>query len=156
MILQEKSLKIKIFLAEAKSICLAALLRCCAFERVAGNQQSPANCNPSVLIQKNDGLSNHLGDHREKPSIEDVELDLRKKGIFAYYFLATALPTVSSMIAGDAVPSPPKLEDLDPSQYQETMGTYMQNLRERGGVGTTEILADILRFMIDEDFIFER
>ncbi|XP_018899333.2 uncharacterized protein [Bemisia tabaci] len=103
-----------------------------------------------------DGLSNHLGDHREKPSIEDVELDLRKKGIFAYYFLATALPTVSSMIAGDAVPSPPKLEDLDPSQYQETMGTYMQNLRERGGVGTTEILADILRFMIDEDFIFER
>lgn len=59
MILQEKSLKIKIFLQKRK-MNLPALLRCCAFVRVAGNQQSPADCNLSVLIKKNGNIQKQI------------------------------------------------------------------------------------------------
>ncbi|CAH0763135.1 unnamed protein product [Bemisia tabaci] len=112
-------------------------------------------CWSNVLHVYHDALSSQMGDHREKPSFETVELDLRKKGIFAYYILACCSPKVMDVKEGINHPPPPELEGLDDDQLKATIKEHIRELRRRGGTVATELLAEIVRVMIDKKFIFE-
>ncbi|XP_018899233.2 uncharacterized protein [Bemisia tabaci] len=110
----------------------------------------------TFLVVYYDALANQMRDYQNTiPSMEAVELDVRKKGIFAYYVYALAWPNLFSDKNGLGCISCPKLKGLNEQEVQETMKTYMQNIREWGGPKVTEMLAEAVRFMIDKNFIFE-
>nr|XP_018899334.1 PREDICTED: uncharacterized protein LOC109031933 [Bemisia tabaci] len=110
----------------------------------------------TFLCVYHDALANQMRGHQNRiPSIETVELDIRKKGIFAYYIYALCWPNLFSNGNGLDLISVPKLEGLNEEELQKAMETHMQNVRGWGGPKVTEMLAEVVRFMIDKNFIFE-
>ncbi|CAH0391343.1 unnamed protein product [Bemisia tabaci] len=109
------------------------------------------------LHQYYGALCRQLGDRRPKPSFEEVDLDIRRKGVHAYYIIAACLPaSAMRRKGGTGFPEQPDPENLDETELQEAMKTYRRNIRELGGAAVTEILTEIVRLMIDEEFLFER
>nr|XP_018899337.1 PREDICTED: uncharacterized protein LOC109031934 [Bemisia tabaci] len=108
-----------------------------------------------LLHQYHDSLCRQIGDHRLKPSFETVDVDIRTKGIHSYCCVATVMPMVISLKEGVQVPQPPTPTNLDPGELQEAIEAYVKRMKELGGADVTEFLVDIVRHMVDKQFIFD-
>nr|XP_018909696.1 PREDICTED: uncharacterized protein LOC109038891 [Bemisia tabaci]XP_018909697.1 PREDICTED: uncharacterized protein LOC109038891 [Bemisia tabaci] len=87
-------------------------------------------------------LSRVLDGHASKPSFEDLQLEMRKKGVYGYHWAVYMLP------AGFETELNHKMENTPLTEL-------FQLLSEAGGPKATEYLTDIVKFMLDHEFIFE-
>nr|XP_018899338.1 PREDICTED: uncharacterized protein LOC109031935 isoform X1 [Bemisia tabaci] len=126
----------------------------CHFLLVSVSPQMKQDRWGELLYQYYGALSHQIGDDLWKPSFETFDLDLRRKGVHAYYVIAAILPAVMSINEGTEIPRPPKSVKRDQTALNEEMEAYMRNMKELGGTFVTDLLAEIVRHMIDKKFIF--